>query len=81
MLGTRKARAAGKRLILKGKIVISTAEILTAFEECEAATLARATKPVGRGRRRLRTISVVPIAILEEPKEALETTVDDDPDR
>lgn len=81
MLGTRKAQAAGKRLVLKGKIVISTAEILTAFEKCEAATLARATKPVGRGRGRPRTIPVVPIAILEEPKEASETTIDNDPDR
>jgi DDE superfamily endonuclease/Tc5 transposase DNA-binding domain len=81
MLGTRKARAAGKRLILKGKIVISTVEILTAFEECEAATLAKATKPVGRGRGRPRKIPAVPIVIVEEPKEASDAETDDDPDR
>jgi hypothetical protein len=81
MLGTRKARAAGKRLILKGKIVISTVEILTAVEECEAATLAKATKPAGRGRGRPRKIPAVAIVIVEELEEASDAETDDDPDR
>ena len=38
VLGSRKVRQGGKRLVLKGKIIISTEEILKLIEEAEAAT-------------------------------------------
>ena len=50
VLGSRKVRASGKRLVLKGKIVISTDEILKAIEEAEAATQAKTGRPRGRPR-------------------------------
>jgi DDE superfamily endonuclease len=50
VLGGRKVRTGGKRLVLKGKIVMSTEEILKAIEEAEAATQVR----TGRGRGRPR---------------------------
>ena len=66
MLGSRKARKIGKRLALKGQIVISTEEILKAIEEAEAATQNK-QKKTGRPRGRLRkNASVAPIVTLEE---------------
>jgi hypothetical protein len=38
ILGSRKAWAGGKWLVLKGKIVVSIDEILKAIEEAEIAT-------------------------------------------
>ena len=68
MLGARKAREKGKRLVLKGKIVISTEEILKAIEEAEEATAAKKQKkttgrPWGRPRK---NAPIAPIVTLEE---------------
>lgn len=43
----RKERASGKRLILKGKFVVSTEDIQKALEEAEKATLAKKKKSSG----------------------------------
>jgi hypothetical protein len=78
LLGARKTRSAGKRLILKGKIVVSTEEILELVQEAEAATAAKAQKsgkPRGRPRKNP-VAAVVPVVILEECEEAS----DSDPD-
>jgi hypothetical protein len=71
LLGARKARGGGKRLVLKGKIVISTEEILKWIQEAEAATEAKGKKS-GKPRERPRKNPVVPtvlVVILEERKE------------
>jgi hypothetical protein len=66
ILGARKARQGGKRLVLKGKIVVSTEEILKLIEEAEAATQNK-RKKTGRPRGRPRkNTSVVPVVTLEE---------------
>src|SRR5436190_22252534 len=53
LLNDRKTRKTGKRLILKGRIVISTNEVLTLFEEAEAATQnkKKTGRPCGRPRK------------------------------
>jgi hypothetical protein len=79
LLGVRKARGGGKRLVLKRKIVMSTEEILKLIEEAEAATAAKAIKsgnPLGRPRRN--PVAVVPVVILEECKE--DEASESDPD-
>ena len=51
----RKERAAGKRLILKGKVVVSTEEVYKALEEAEKVTAAKKAKQGKRqnkGRKR-----------------------------
>jgi DDE superfamily endonuclease len=68
MLGARNAREKGKWLVLKGKIVISTEEILKAIEEAEEATAAKKQKkttgrPQGRPRK---NAPIAPIVTLEE---------------
>ena len=80
LLNNRKLREGAKRLILKGKIVISTKEILKLIEEAEAATKNK-KKTTGRPRGRPRKI--VPeetIVILEEDKNEKETSEDDSDD-
>ena len=65
MLGARKAREGGKRLVLKGKIIVSTDEILKAIEEAETATKNKQKKtgrPWGRPRK---NASVAPVVTLE----------------
>ena len=47
LMNKRKSRQGGKRLILKGKIVISTSEVLKLIEEAETATR---NKKKGTGR-------------------------------
>jgi hypothetical protein len=65
-LGSRKAGGRGKRLVLKGKIIASTKEILKAVEECEKATQNRKPK-TGRPRGRPRKNALVaPVVTLEE---------------
>jgi regulator of replication initiation timing len=66
VLGSRKVRESGKRLVLKGKIIITTEEILKAIEETEAATQnkrKKTDKPRGRPRK---NAAVVPVVTLEE---------------
>ena len=46
--GRRKERASGKRLILKGKTVISTEELQQALEEAEKATRTRKRSKTGK---------------------------------
>jgi hypothetical protein len=46
--GRRKERASGKRLILKGKTVISTEELQKALEEAEKATRTRKRSKTGK---------------------------------
>jgi hypothetical protein len=52
----RKERASGKRLILKGKVVVSTEDVHNALEEAEKATAAKKAKK-GAGRKRRKVIS------------------------
>lgn len=68
VLGSRKAREGGKRLVLKGQTVISTEEILKAIEEAELATENK-KKTTGRPRGRPKKITIVPIVIVEEDPE------------
>ena len=50
----RKERASGKRVILKGKVVVSTKEVHNALKEAEKATAAKkAKKRTGRKRRKV----------------------------
>ena len=77
LISKRKLREGGKRLILKGKIVISTAEILKLIEEAEAATK---NKKMRTGKPRGRPSSKKPIVILEEAKDDEETSGDDGDD-
>jgi len=66
VLGSRKVRQGGKRLVLKGKIIISTEEILKLIEEAEAVTQNK-RKTTGRPRGRPRkNAPIVPIVTLEE---------------
>ncbi len=80
LLNNRKLREGAKRLILKGKIVISTKEILKLIEEAEAAMKNKKKttgRPCGRPRK------IVPeetIVILEEDKNEKETSEDDSDD-
>jgi hypothetical protein len=79
LLGARKTRSGGKRLVLKGKIVVSTEEILKLFQEAEAAMAAKAqksVKPRGRPRKNPVLVPVTPVVILEEREEES----DSDPD-
>lgn len=46
----RKERASGKRLILKGKVVVSTEEVYKALGEAEKATAAKKVKK-GKGQK------------------------------
>jgi hypothetical protein len=82
ILGARKTREGGKRLVLKGKILISTTEILKAIEEAEEATKNK-KKTTGKPRGRPRKITVAPIVIVEEAEEDGELSDIDpnDPDR
>jgi len=52
----RKERACGKRLILKGKVIVSTEEVRNALEEAEKATTAKKAKK-GKGRKRRKVVS------------------------
>jgi hypothetical protein len=47
----RKERASGKRLILKGKVVVSTEEVYKALEEAEKATASKKAKKGTNGRK------------------------------
>ena len=77
LLNDRKTRKTGKRLILKGRIVISTNEVLTLFEEAEAATQNK-KKKTGRSRGRPRkNVVIEPIVILEEVEDEEEVSEDD----
>src|SRR5437762_11382598 len=77
LLNNRKTRKTGKRLILKGRIVISMNEVLKLFEEAEAITQNKKKKtgrPYGRPRK---NAVIEPIVILEEVKDGGETSEDD----
>jgi hypothetical protein len=78
LLGARKARGGGKRLVLKGKIVVSTEEILKLIQEAEAATEAKGKKS-GKPRGWPRKNPVVPVVTLEECKDDEEAS-ESDPD-
>ena len=74
MLGSRKARGRGKRLVLRGKIVVSTEEIIKAVEECESATQNK-QKTTGRPRGRPRKdVQVEQIVALEKAADDRETS-------
>ena len=80
LISERKSREGGKRLILRGKIVISTAEVLKLIEEAEAATKNKKKgtgRPCGRPRK---DASKEPIVVLEEAKSDGETSEDDGDD-
>ena len=49
----RKERASGKRLILKGKVVISTEELVKQLEKADKVTKPRKNKKPGKKKRRL----------------------------
>ena len=48
MLSTRKERESGKRVILKGKFIVSTEEVYLKLAEAEALTEARQSKKKGK---------------------------------
>jgi hypothetical protein len=66
MLGSRKAQASGKRLVLKGKIVITIGEILKAMQEAEEATWQKKQNKTGRTRGRPRKNAQAVIVSLEK---------------
>ena len=67
-------------MILKGKIVISTTEVLKLFEEVETVSKNK-KKGTGRPRGRPRKgVSKETIVILEEAKDYEETSEDDNDD-
>jgi len=82
MLGARKQRGTGKRLILKGRVVISIDEVLVAIEAAEKASEAKksvgeksikAKKSVGTGRPQGRPKkNQEPVIALEDGDEDLE---------
>ena len=77
LLNDRKARKTGKRLILKGRIVISTNEVLGLFEDAEAVTQNK-KKKIDRSRGRLRkNVVIESIVILEEVEDEEEIFEDD----
>src|SRR5947207_2822319 len=57
LLNDRKTRKTGKRLILKGRIVISTNEVLTLFEETEVTIQNK--KKIGRSHEKPRKNVVI----------------------
>jgi len=70
LINNRKSREGAKRVILKGRIVISTSEVVKLFHEAETETKNK-KKGTGRPRGRPRkNVSKEPIVILEEAKEA-----------
>ena len=80
LLNNRKTRKTGKRLILKGRIVISMNEVLTLFEEAEATTQNK-KKKTGRSHGRPRkNVVIEPIVILEEVEDEDEVSEDDSDD-
>jgi len=77
LLSKRKCREGGKRVILKGKIVISTTEVLKLFEEAETVSKNK-KKGTGRPRGRPRKhASKETIVILEEAKKDDDASGDD----
>jgi hypothetical protein len=77
LLNDRKARKIGKRLILKGRIVISTNEVLDLFEDAKAAIQNKKKKtdrPRGRSRK---NVVIESIMILEEIEDEEEISEDD----
>ena len=78
LLSNRKSREGAKRVILKGRVVISTTEVLTLFEEAEATTENNKKKGTGRPRGRLRKNALKePLVTLEEAKDEDEIFEDD----
>jgi len=51
--GKRKERASGKRLILKGKTIVSTEELRDALAEAEKATKSKKTAKRQKGKRQV----------------------------
>ena len=51
----QKERQSGKRLILKGKVVISTEEVRKALADAEAATKAKKKRKMPQGRKRIQS--------------------------
>ena len=87
VLGSRKARAGGKWLVLKGKIIISTDEILKAIEEAEAATQAKRPqrrlqkntptgRPWGRPRKNAPAMPIVTVVEVEADDGGSESDLD-----
>ena len=87
VLESRKAQAGGKRLVLKGKIIINTDEILKAIEEAEAATQAKRPqerpqknapkgKPQGRPQKNAPAMSIVTVIDVEADDRGSESNPD-----
>ena len=78
LLNDRKTRKTGKRLILKGRIVISTNKVLTLFEKIEVVTQNK-KKKIDRSHGRLRkNVVMESIVILEEVEDEERVSEDDD---
>ena len=80
LLNDRKTRKTGKRLILKGRIVISTNEVLTLFEETEVATQNKKKKTDRPHERPRKNVVIELIVILEEVEDENEVSEDDSDD-
>ena len=80
LLNNRKSREGAKRLILKGRIIISTTEILKLIEKAETATKNKkkgTDRSCGRSRK---NASKDPMMILEETKKDEEDIFENDSD-
>ena len=76
LINNRKSREGAKRVILKGRIVISMSEVLKLFKNAEIATKTKKKetgRPCGRPRK---NVSKEPIVILKETKDEEETSED-----
>ena len=80
LLNDRKTRKTGKRLILKGRIIISTNEVLTLFEETKAATQNKKKKTDRPCERLRKNVVIELIVILEEVEDENEVSEDDSDD-
>ena len=67
---------AGKRLVLKKKIIISTDEILKAIEEAEAVTQAKTGRPQGRPRENALAMPIVTIVEVQADDGGSESDLD-----
>src|SRR5947207_7437924 len=79
LLNDRKTRKIGKRLVLKGRIVISTNKVLTLFEKIEAATQNK-KKKIGKSCGRSRKNVVIESIVISEEVEDEERVSGDDDD-
>ena len=80
LLNDRKTRKIGKRLVLKGRIVISTNEVLTLFEETKVVIQNKKKKTDKSCERSRKNVVIELIVILEEVEDENEVSEDDSDD-